>query len=188
MAESKDNIITHGLSGTVANMVTFTQRAGKTVVGKKRKASTLPPSEEQVQVQEKFKIASSYAKGAIADPATKAAYKAAAKPGVSAYNTALADAFTPPQIGAITTTGYHGLVGDKIIIRATDDFKVEIVRVKITNAAGLMVEQGNAVMLENGLDWSYTATIENDAVAGSKITVDALDLPANLTTKEVVLA
>ena len=187
MAESKDNIIVEGLSGTIGKKLTFSQRGGGTFVGKHRKKSDAQPTDQQLAIQEKFKLATKYAREAILDPALKAAYLAKAKPRQSAYNKALADAFTPPEIGDITTTAYHGLAGDTITIRATDDFRVAIVRVTITNPAGNVIEQGNAIMLVNGLDWSYKATVQNDAVAGSKITVEALDLPANMTTKEVVL-
>lgn len=42
IAESKNNIMKHGLSGTVGNLVVFRQRAGKTVVANMPKESTVP--------------------------------------------------------------------------------------------------------------------------------------------------
>jgi len=34
MAESKNNIITHGLSGKVGDLIVFSQRNGKTIVSR----------------------------------------------------------------------------------------------------------------------------------------------------------
>jgi hypothetical protein len=188
MAKTKNNIFMTGLSGTVGKQLTLTQKKGDTIAGKKRGASSVPATDEQLDIQDRFKIASKYALAAIQDPATKAAYAAAAKNNQSAYNVALADAFKAPEIKSITTTAYHGEVGDAIMIRAVDDFKVAAVRVIITTAAGVLVEQGNAVLTDNGLDWKYTATAVNAAPAGSKIRVTATDLPANETVMEAVVA
>jgi tRNA(Phe) wybutosine-synthesizing methylase Tyw3 len=188
MANAKNNIFMTGLSGTVGRQMTLSQKKGDTIVGKKRGASSIPATDNQLDIQDRFKIASKYALAAIQNPVIKAAYAAAAKNNQSAYNVALADAFKAPEIKSISTTAYHGLVGDIITIRAVDDFKVETVQVVITTAAGVFVEQGNAVLTDNGLDWKYTATSLNGAAAGSKIRVTAKDLPANETVMEAVVA
>lgn len=44
MAESKNNIITYGLSGKIGNILVFSQRNGKTIVSQAPKKS----AEEQV--------------------------------------------------------------------------------------------------------------------------------------------
>ena len=36
MAESKNNIITHGLSGKIGDLIVFSQRDGKTFAAKKK--------------------------------------------------------------------------------------------------------------------------------------------------------
>jgi len=61
------------------------------------------------------------------------------------------------------------------------------VKVKIANAAGDVLEQGDAVLQDNALDWVYTATVVNDVLQGSVVTVSAKDLPANEAVKDVVL-
>ncbi|SEW04559.1 hypothetical protein SAMN05428988_1543 [Chitinophaga sp. YR573] len=188
MAKTKNNIFMTGLSGTVGKQMTLTQKKGDTIVGKKRGPSSIPATDPQLDIQDRFKIASKYAKAAILDPVTKAAYTAAAKNNQSAYNVALADAFKAPEIQSINTTAYHGQVGDIITIRAVDDFKVVTVQVSITTAAGVLVEQGNAVLTGNGMDWKYTVTSLNEATAGSKIRVTAKDLPANETVEEAIAA
>lgn len=55
------------------------------------------------------------------------------------------------------------------------------------NAAGVVVEQGDAVIQENGLDWVYTATVQNDVVEGSVVRESAMDLTANKGVSEVVV-
>ncbi len=187
MAEAKDNIMTKGFSGTVARLLTFRQRAGKTVVGKLRRPSSAPATDKMLAVREKFTSSIAYAKAAIKDPAIKALYQAAAIGGQSAYNVAVADAFNAPKITGIDTTGYHGAAGDAITVKATDDFKVAAVKVSIFNAAGDLLEQGNAVMQITEVDWLYAATKANAAPAGSKITAVATDLPGNSTSSSVTL-
>lgn len=100
---------------------------------------------------------------------------------------ATADAFNQPTVDSITTTNYHGVVGDEIIARAEDDFKVTGVKVSIQSAAGALLEQGDAVMQENTIDWLYKATQANAALPGSKITAVASDLPGNNTSLTVTL-
>jgi hypothetical protein len=66
MAQSNNNVITHGLSGKVGGMVIFSQRHGKTVVGRisPRKDAN---SEKQQEIRKTFKQAVVYAKAAIAN-------------------------------------------------------------------------------------------------------------------------
>jgi hypothetical protein len=187
MAKSKDNIVTKGFSGTIDRTLTFRQRAGKTIVGKLRRASSVAATDKMLAVRAKFKSSVAYAKKAIKNLVTKALYQAGIKVGQSAYNVAVADAFNPPKVESIQATGYHGAVGDTITVQATDDFKVATVSVSVQNAAGNLVEQGNAVMQVNELDWLYTITQANAALAGSKITATATDLPGNSASLEVTL-
>lgn len=188
MAKSTDNILLRGASGTIADMLTLTKkRSGAIILGKKRGTSAVPASEAQLNIQRRFKRSIQYAKAAILDPIVKAAYEAFAGPDQSAYNMALRDAFKPPVVESVTTEAYKGVVGDTILIRALDDFKVAAVKISIRTAAGAIVEQGNAVLQPNALDWLYTATAENAALAGTVITATAVDTPGNETPKEVVL-
>ncbi|MDP4132321.1 MAG: hypothetical protein Q8939_19355 [Bacteroidota bacterium] len=156
-------------------------------MSKLRRATPASDSEKSAAVRTKFAASVDYAKKAIKDAATKAMYQAMATEGRSAFNVATADAFNPPTVDSINTTNYHGAVGDEIIVRAEDDFKVAGVKVSIESAAGALLEQGDAVMLENTIDWSYKTTQANPALAGSKITAVASDLPGNNTTLSVTL-
>jgi len=182
----KDNYVTSGASGNVGNQWSFRQRAGKTVLAKQRGASSKPPSPGMLAVQDRFKTAFAYARVAMKDPATKAAYAAAAPRGVSAFNFALGDAAQSPVVNKIDSTNYHGAVGDKLVIDATDNFKVTGVVITIDSAAGVLIETGNAV-LDDNKNWIYTVTVANAAIVGSKITAVASDLPLNTGTLSVIL-
>ena len=187
MAQSKKNIITHGMSGKVGDIIVFSQRNGKTIVSKAptRKAEL---SDKQKKHLEHFQEAVIYSKAALQDPARKAQYDkvAATKAGVGSYNVAIADLMHAPKIEEINLSSYHGNVGDRIVIRAIDDFKVVSVAVAIYNSDGTLVEQGNALN-NNGPLWVYTATVNNPNLSGDKIVVRATDLPDNLAEKEVLL-
>jgi len=184
MAESKNNVITHGLTGLVGDMIVFRNRGGKTFVSSKPKARTGEMSEGQKLHVGKFQEATLYAKGSVADPTLKEAYLAKATGNETAYNVAVADFFHAPDIETVNLSKYSGKVGETITIRATDDFKVTEVSVAIYNADGTEVEQGLAVLSANGVDWVYTAIAENASLDGDRIVIRASDLPGNVTEEE----
>ena len=187
MPESRNNFVVAGLTGTFAGIGTFYIRGRKTFLRKIRAKPSVPDSKEQVAVKKRFAECIRYAKAAIKDPETKAAYAAVAKPGRTAFNRAVTDACTPPKIGKIDTANYHGQPGDYLIIEATDDFKVIAVQIGIHNVYGHLIEQGDAVMQINTVDWLYAVTVVNEPYAGSKITATATDLPGNKTSLTVTL-
>ena len=176
MAESKNNIITHGLSGKVGDIIVFSQRGGKTIVSKAPRKRTGEDSEKQKAQQAKFQQAILYGKAVIKDPAQKAIYEATGK---SAYNVAVADLLNAPKIDNIDLTAYTGQAGDTIKVRVYDDFQVKAVSVHIYNADGTLLEEGYAT--EQGIDWLYTATATNSDLAGDKIIVRATDTPDNMS-------
>lgn len=180
MAESKNNVVTHGLSGKI-DLLVFRQKGGKTIVTKAPTHSTKPLSSAQQAVQQKFQQAVLYGKAVNASPTQKAEYEAQAQEGQTAYNVAIADFFNAPDINEIDVQAYTGKVGDKIWVKATDDFKVTKVHVAIENSDGTLVEEGDAVADAIGLNFTYIATKANASLAGDKITVTAYDTPGNET-------
>lgn len=54
--------------------MTLRQNRGKTVISRKSKGTSLPPTAEQITVREKFEDAAYFALGVLNDPAKKAAY------------------------------------------------------------------------------------------------------------------
>ncbi len=187
MAQSKENVLTKGLSGTIGELLTFRQLFGKTIVGKRAGPSTVPPTAKATAVRVKFKRCSSYARAAARDPVTGPQYKAFAGGGITAYNLALADAYHAPEILVIDSINYHGRLNDTITVRAKDDFKVVSVLVSIYDAEGILIEQGYAFQQGNELDWLFTSTRENMRLTGLKIEAIAKDLPGNTGSLERII-
>jgi len=187
MAQSKNNVITHGLSGLVGDMIVFRNRNGKTYVASKPNVRKGKMSDAQKEHVKMFQEAVLYGKSAILDPSTKAAYSVKAVNGRSPYNVAVADFLHAPDIEHIDVSAYVGKAGDVIKVRATDDFKVKEVSVGIYNADGTEVEKGLAVLSVNGIDWVYTAVTDNASLTGDKIVVQASDLPGHTTSGEQTL-
>lgn len=187
MAESKNNVITHGLSGLIGDMIVFRNHYGKTIVSSKPKERTGEPTDAQKTHQAKFQQAILYAKAAINDPATMQGYKDKAKDGVRPYNVAVADFFHAPDFQSVDLNAYTGKIGDTIKVRVSDDFKVKEVSVTILNADGTEVEKGNAVQMAETDDWIFTATKANASLDGDKIVIRASDIPGNISEKEEVI-
>lgn len=188
MAKSKNNVITHGLSGLVGDLLVFRQRANKTIVADRPKPFSTPPTDLQLGIQRRFKKAAQYARTAILDPLLKAGYRAVARLGQSAYNRAFKDYQLAPEFDEdVNLSTYTGAIGEEISVSVIDDFQVIGVKVKIINADLSLLEEGDAVQSDNGLDWIYTCTAVNAAPAGSKIIFTASDLPGNQTVLEKVI-
>lgn len=188
MAKSRNNVVTHGLSGLIGDLLVFRQRANRTIVANKPRVTTKAPTMVQLEIRERFKRATQYAKSALKDLVLKGAYQLGAKLGQSAHNVAFADYQKAPEFyeDADLST-YTGAVGDKITVSVMDDFRVEGVHVQIKIPTGTVLEEGEAVQSANGLDWVYTTTEVNAAVPGSKIIFTAKDLPGNETVLEKVV-
>jgi hypothetical protein len=187
MAQSKENVLIKGLSGTIGDLLTFRQLFGKTIVGKRAGPSTVPPTAKATAVRMKFKRCSAYARAAARDPVTGPQYKASAGEGITAYNLALADAYHAPEVIAIDAKHYHGRLSDTITVHAKDDFKVVSVLVSIYDVEGSLVEQEYALQQGNMLDWLYTSIRENTVLTGSKIKAIARDLPGNIGSLEITV-
>ncbi len=189
MAHSSNSIITGKLTGSIGKELVFREWEGKTIVAKSPKKRTGEPTPAQAEVQGKFLMASRYAKAihANADPDLSAAYAAVLRPRQNLYCRALADFMSSPEVKQLDTRNYNGSAGSTIQIRAIDDFRVTAVRVEIYDASGSLHESGNAVQHINGLDWTYTAQLDNSLPAGSRIKAIAYDVPGNEGVLETVL-
>ena len=60
-------------------------------------------------------------------------------------------------------------------------------QVQIYAAGGTLLEKGNAVQKSSGIDWTYTATLANSPLSGSKINSIATDVPGNQGMLQVTL-
>ena len=182
MASTENNYVTHGLRGQVGELFVFKTVNGKTIVTAPPRKSRHEPTEKQLKQQDLFQEAVIYGKTVMVTPELSAIYKTAVPEGGSVYQVALADFLKAPKIKEVDVSEYVGDPGNTIRIRAIDDFMVKKVVVTITNEDGSLVEEGEAVKQENGLDWLFTATVKNDSLTGNKIVIRAMDLPGNITT------
>lgn len=187
MAHSNKNIVIHGMSGKLGDILVFRQRSGKTIAAQAPGERPGEGTVAQQAIRSRFQRAVVYAKAAIADPTVKATYQAAAGGDQSAYNVAIADFFHAPDILSIDISRYTGQPGQTISLQVTDDFLVKTVKLSIHNEDGSLVEEGNAVKEANGLDWVYTTTAANAATSGDRIVVTASDNADNLSSYEQTL-
>ena len=88
MAISKDNIVTHSLSGKVGNVI-FKNYGDKTVISKYPDMSKVKKSAKQLENQDLFSRAHHYAKGIIVDPAKKLAFSKTIPKGKMVYHAAV---------------------------------------------------------------------------------------------------
>ena len=184
MAKQKNNVVTHGLSGTVGGMLVFRQTATGTVIQSFPRMSDKATEAQKAQ-RSKFQRAVLYGKAMLADPVRREEYEAAAhRKKRTPFNVAVADFLLAPDIEVIDVSGYHGIPGDVIRIEATDDFMVKEVRVIISDYAGNVIEEGNAQPGAWSVEWIYTAVADNPNPAGDRIEVYASDMPGSITKAE----
>lgn len=191
MAKIKDNLLVRGASGKVGKQFVYRKRGDDTFITRMPTTDkNAKPTEQQEKVRDLFAAAAGYATGAISDPKLKAEYqkKAKTKAGRTAYNVAFRDYLKAPVVKGIDTSAYNGTVGTTIVIDARDDFRVVEVTVSIKTAAGVLVEEGNAILNPiNRNEWFYKATQANAALSGSIIQVTAKDLPGNKANQVITL-
>ncbi len=146
------------------------------------------PSPLQRESNERFRAASQYASKQINDPESKAEYEAGIRPNKhTAYNVALTDYLNPPKIVYINTKKYSGKVGDLILVKAIDDFKVVSVMVQIF-IAGKPIEKGTATPYPRKPKlWRYFATMENPDLLATTVRAIARDKPRNTGVMECPL-
>ncbi|MET0461636.1 MAG: hypothetical protein ABW007_00725 [Chitinophagaceae bacterium] len=185
MAISRYNVVMHGASGVVGGLVQFSQRNGQTIIGKRRKKTTTA-SDDQLEIRRKFKKATVYALASLEVPERLALYEGKTSLGISAFNVAIKDYFTAPEIVEIINTNYNGAAGGRIDILATDDVSVRSLSVSIYTAQGTLVESGAAVKTEEGF-WYYTTTAISPLLEGTRVVATAMDLPGNTASAELVL-
>jgi hypothetical protein len=184
MAKQKNNVVTHGLSGKVGELLVFRQTSTGTVVAKTPEVNNRV-SEAQRAQRRKFQRAVVYGKATLADPVLGEAYaEAAQRKKRQPFNVAVADFLHAPEIDLIDVSGYHGDPGDVIRIEATDDFAVKEVKVVIAGPDGSIVEEGFAQQGALSFEWIYTATAANPSLTGDRIEVYASDMPGNITKAE----
>jgi len=105
MAHADNSIITGKFKGSLGKELVFREWEGKTIVAKSPKARSGDPTLAQEEIQEKFLLASRYAKAVIksADQSLAEAYASALRPRQNVYSRALEDFMSPPVVKLIDT-------------------------------------------------------------------------------------
>lgn len=177
-----------GFSGMLGAEVTVRQVDGKLVVASRPKPKPTP-SEQQLAVHARLREATKYARQQMAVTASQKLYATGITDKLrSAYVVAMNDYFHAPHVHAIDTEGYRGRIGDVITVKASDDFMVTKVKVKILDPAGVLIEEGDAGPDDSQVNlWAYPATVANPTLAGTTIRAIAYDRPGNTGKAEVEL-
>jgi hypothetical protein len=189
MANANNSLTVGKIRGSIGKELVFREWDGDTIVAKSPKKRKGEPTDAQVQITNKFQLASQYAIGIMEgnnDPLIQA-YTAAIKKKQNLYSRIMEDYLKAPQVISINKRDYTGAIGSKINITALDDFRVVRVIAEIYAANGTLLETGDAVMDENKVGWVYTATQNNNLLAGTKIKAIAIDIPKNEGTLEITL-
>jgi hypothetical protein len=61
---------------------------------------------------------------------------------------------------------------------------LKTVKVGIEKSDGTLIEEGNAAIQPDGLNWQYTTTTANGNNAGNKLLITATDLPGHSITEQ----
>jgi hypothetical protein len=165
-----------GLRGKIGNVIYRQLPDGSTVMteaqpkknSRQKKRAKERRSAAQKAHNSRFHEATSYARAA-AKTEPLYAELAAVTPMWNAYNHAVHDWFTPPQIGCLT------LQEGRIWVDASDDGRVTRVRVTVLDGESRVLETGYAVQGEDGW-WEFA-----HQAGGKTVIAEAWDLPGNVT-------
>ena len=174
-------------SGIFGHQVVLKNRGGKIVMTIVPVRPKLEPTEKQVAIRERLKLAALYGSKVINDPVLSAEYSAKQRKGMTIYRQAMNNFLRMPFISRIDTSDYHGNPGDKIKVTAGDDFKLTSVTVKISGSDGNMIEEGDCALNPPAGAYEYTSTMKHTTLAGTVIRAQAKDLPGNVKELSVTL-
>lgn len=183
-----NNIILKGASGKIGGLI-VRQTAHGTVLAnaprRPRKGKKL--TEAQAEVRDRFSSASTYARTQLKDPTMAALYASGVtSKRTSAYAVAMTDYLTSPEVRSIWLCGYTGKPGETIRVFARDDFRVAAVSVSVINAAGKVIEAGEAVPQTKLNDfWEYQTCVENKGWRDCRVTVLVHDHAGNIASSTV---
>ena len=177
------------ISAVLSNDVAMRKYRNQTIIS----TITMPrktTSAKKEKANDRFAAANQWAKVTLMEPGVKELYSKGINSKLSnAHTVAVQDYLNPPTIHYISLKQHTGAIGDKIRIKATDDFQVIAVDVRITDKTGKELEKGPAARYKRKpMMWIYTLTVANREVDGTVIEVTAMDRPGNKVVKEEKIA
>jgi hypothetical protein len=170
MAKVEKNIAMRGMAGKIGDLVFRQMRDGSTRVSAAPSFRGRKFSKGQKSHQSRFKEAAAYARDAAkSQPIYAELARGTTK---NAYNIALSDWFNPPVIHHIARQA------GRIWVEASDNVKVANVRVKILDKEDKVLEEGDALQVDEKR-WEYATNVDG------KVEAEARDLAGN-KTKSVI--
>ncbi len=157
MANLRYAPITDPLQGRVGGVV-FRRWFGRLIAAYRPNPPSTPPTPDQLAQRVVFGKANVYANEAMADPERRAVYERMSPlKQMPARAVAIGDYFNSPEVMEIDLSAFHGQVGDRIKVRATDDVEVRSVHVLIRKSGdGTVLEEADAAFATGA--WHYTCT------------------------------
>ena len=146
--------------------------------------STKPPTAKALAARVAFTEAAAYSVAIFRHPERRAPYvELAASRNQQVFPTIMTDFLAKPLIRSVDLGGYHGQVGDAIVVRTRDDIVIAEVQVALRRADDAAIESGNAVVQADGFRYVATKAVPDDAVVFIDLTVRDAD---NLEVKRTV--
>jgi hypothetical protein len=168
MATMKFNPLVDQARGRYGHIV-LRQMRGKTILAYPPKEQTGPAAPAQVHRRELFREAAAYSKGVFRNPVRVAPYAAAPEAqerGV--FATIMTDFLKSPVIRSMSTAGYHGHVGNTVVLRTRMDLPPLTVTVSLRSEDSVDIESGEALLTAG--EWRYVAT--QAVPAGTPLTLE----------------
>jgi hypothetical protein len=189
MANVNGNLLVRGARGNVGKQFVYRKHGDNTTIARMPSINKdAVPTEKQQEIREQFSDAAIYAQGAMSSADLKKEYEKKAAPGKTAFNIAFRDYLKAPVVKKIDVSNYKGMAGSVVVVKAKDDFRVAQVKVSIHSSAGVLLEEGNAILdpIKRSL-WNYAATQNNASLSGSVVSATATDLPGNTGSLEITI-
>jgi hypothetical protein len=189
MANVNENLLVRGARGNVGKQFVYRKHGDNTTIARMPSVNKdAVPTEKQQEIREQFSDAAIYAQGAMSSADLKKEYEKKAAPGKTAFNIAFRDYLKAPVVKKIDVSNYKGMAGSVVVVKAKDDFRVAQVKVSIHSSAGVLLEEGNAILdpIKRSL-WNYAATQNNASLSGSVVSATATDLPGNTGSLEITI-
>ena len=182
-------IATKGYRGMIGGTLVFKKWGEKTVVAAAPERSSKAPSSNQLAHQDRFRLASYYAKRTMFDPTLLAEYRAAAevKGIASVRNVMIADYMSSPKILEYEVVESSSQPGPKLLrILAIAYVRVTAVTVSVNDPGGMLLESGNALLNVDTQNSMYEFQNDANLFPGVSFQITATGLTGNVTSKSFV--
>ena len=183
-------IATKGYRGMIGGTLVFKKWGENTVVAAAPERGSKAPSMNQLAHQNRFRLASFYAKRTMFDAALLAEYRTAGliKGIANVRNVMMADYFSSPEILECKMVESDPLQpGPKLLrILAIAYVRVTAVTVSVTDPGGMLLESGNALLNVDTQNSMYEFQNDANLFPGVSFQITATGLTGNVTSQSFV--